>query len=442
MNQISIHSCFSKIAFRTVLVLSLGIFLYLGMSLFLQYSEKKSQLKLQATYVANALRNEFINGNQIYLYEQCRSLAAQENIRKIVIQKENYVYCNEIDEESRIFMLSVSVPIKFQPNIPDSESTADNVVGTITLGIDGTEMVYYAIASLLGLLALSGSVFFYIKRSYLEMHKHIISPIKQLTDAMSTGNIDYSNKNAGSIRINELQTMFNSYLAFLEATKVAEGLRIEKTKADAIITVAKQVAHDIRSPLSVLNMLVPTLENDTNAEKCDLLIQATRRIDKIAEDLLAKGKAAETNCQLASEDVEKIVHEKQMLLASQSQKTRIELTIQKSGLFKTRISKLDFERITSNLLNNAIEALTYKEDGLIQLGVSSTDNSTIVVIKDNGVGIDSYVLSKIGTNGFTSGKEKGNGLGVFHAKSTIEKFGGLFQIQSEYGEGTTVTIII
>lgn len=442
MSRISIHSYFSKIAFRTVLVLSLGIFLYLGASLFLQYSEKKSQLELQATYVANALRNEFINGNQIYLYEQCRSLAAQENIRKIVIQRENYVYCNEVDEGSRVFMISVSVPIKFQPNLPDSESAADNIAGTITLGIDGSEMVYYAIASFLGLLALSGSVFFYIKRSYLEMHKDIISPIKQLTDAMRSGSIDSSSQNTEFIKINELQTMFDSYLVFLEATKLAEDLRIEKTKMDAVVTVAKQVAHDIRSPLSVLNMLVPSLSNDANLEKCDLLIQATRRIDEIAEDLLAKGKAAVISSQLTSEDVEKVVHEKQMLLASQSQRARIELTIQKGSLFKTRLSKLDFERITSNLLNNAIEALTHKEDGLITLGISSIDNSTVVVIKDNGVGIDSNVLSKIGINGFTSGKEDGNGLGVYHAKSTIEKVGGLFQIQSKYGEGTTVTITI
>lgn len=440
MSRISIHSYFSKIAFRTVLVLSLGIFLYLGVSLFLQYSEKKSQLELQATYVANALRNEFINGNQIYLYEQCRSLAAQENIRKIVIQRDNYVYCNEVDEGSRIFMISVSVPIKFQPNIPDSES--DNIAGTITLGIDGSEMVYYAIASLIGLLVLSGTVFFYIKRSYLEMHKDILRPIKELTDAMSSGSIDSSINTTEFIRINELQTMFDSYLGFLEATKLAEDLRIEKTKMDAVISVAKQVAHDIRSPLSVLNMLVPTLSTDESKEKCDLLIQATQRIDEIAEELLAKGRPAAINSQLTSEDVEKLVHEKQMLLASQSQRARIELMVKKGSRFKTKLSKLDFERITSNLLNNAIEALTHKEDGLIELGISSLDDSTVIVIRDNGVGIDSYAMSKIGTIGFTSGKEAGNGLGVYHAKSTIEKVGGLFQIQSKYGEGTTITITI
>jgi len=442
MSRISIQSYFSKIAFKTVLVLSLGILLYLGASLLLQYSEKKSQLELQATYVANALRNEFINGNQIYLYEQCRSLAAQENIRKIVIQRENYVFCNEVDEGSRVFMISVSVPIKFQPNIPDSESNADNVAGTVTLGIDGSEMVYYAIASLIGLLVLGGGVFFYIKRSYIEMHKDIIFPIKQLTDAMSSDTTYPSVENSEFIRINELQTMFDSYLAFLKATKSAEDLRIEKTKMDAVVTLAKQVAHDIRSPLSVLNMLVPALSNDKNIEKCELLLQATRRIDEIADDLLARGKVPALSYQITSEDVEKLVHEKQMVLASQSPRVRIELTIQKDSVFKTRLSKLDFERITSNLLNNAIEALTQKADGIVHLGISSKENSTVVVIEDNGVGIDSSILSKIGTNGFTSGKVAGNGLGVHHAKSTIEKVGGLFQIQSKYGEGTTVTITI
>lgn len=219
-------------------------------------------------------------------------------------------------------------------------------------------------------------------------------------------------------------------------------LDYEVKEKEAVATLAKQVAHDIRSPLSVLNMLVPTLTDDPSIEKCELLVQATQRIDKIAEDLLTKGKIEIANNQFATEDVEKLVLEKQMLLASQSQKTRIELNLPKSKLFNTKISKLDFERITSNLLNNAIEAISSDSYGLVELGLSEVDNSTVLVIKDNGKGIAEETLARIGTKGYSFGKANGNGLGLFHAKSTIEKAGGHFQLQSLLGQGTTVTITI
>lgn len=435
----SIKSYLSKIAVKTTLVLLSGILIYTGISLYLQYSEKKSQLNLQATSVANAVRNEFINGNQIYLYEQCRSLAAQENIRQIIIKKENYVYCNESDESSKIFMISVTVPILFQPDL--KESSPENIAGTVTLGIDGREMIYYAIASLIGLMLFSGCSFFYIRRCYSEMQRDLVNPIKSLTEAMLTGSKGLADKPTQRVQINELQTMLKSYLESLETAKIAEDLRIEKTKIEAVVGLAKQVAHDIRSPLSVLNMLVPTLGNDPSAEKCDLLVQATQRIEKISEELLDKARFEAGIYQVSSEDVERLVLEKQMLLASQSQKIRIEFIIPKSKLFKTKISKLDFERITSNLLNNAIEAVS-NDHGIIELRLSEKDNSTILIIKDNGRGIPEEDLSNIGTKGFSSGKVNGNGLGLFHAKATIENVGGNFQLQSSYGSGTTVTITI
>lgn len=443
MSQISINSYLRKIAVRTTLVLFLGILIYIGIFLCLQFSEKKSQLNLQATYVANALRNEFINGNQIYLYEQCRSLAAQENIRQILIKKKNYVYCDESDESdesSKSLMISVTIPILFQPEL--NELSADNIAGTVTLGIDGKEMIYYAVGSLIGLMLFVGGSFIYIKRSYSEMQSDLVLPIKSLTDAMISGSHELIADSTQRIRIVEIQTMLKSYLDSIETAKTAEYLRVEKSKAEAIVRLANQVAHDIRSPLSVLNMLVPSLAHEANSEKCDLLILATQRIDKIAEDLLAKGKTEASIVQLSGSDIESLVLEKQMLLASQSCKTRINLNIVKSNNFKTRISKIDFERIISNLLNNAIEAISDDQKGLVELGISEIDNSTVLIIKDNGKGISADMLSKIGSKGFTQGKSNGNGLGVHHAKSTIENAGGKFDIQSKLGIGTTITVTL
>lgn len=217
-------------------------------------------------------------------------------------------------------------------------------------------------------------------------------------------------------------------------------LDFEIKEKEAVAVLAKQVAHDIRSPLSILNMLIPSLQQDYTLEKCDLLLQATQRIDGIAEDLLKQGKLTPATKQVSVEDVSRLIAEKQTLLAKNKSRTRIELKDSIGSLFKTKITKLDFERITSNLLNNALEAIADEHNGIVELGLSAVDNSTVLVIKDNGPGIPVEVLSKIGTKGFSSGKIQGNGLGVFHAKSTVENAGGHFEIASTVGKGTTITI--
>lgn len=292
------------------------------------------------------------------------------------------------------------------------------------------ELIYPMAIAAIFLLLLAVVLRNFSVKIFQRLNQDLIEPIQSFTQVLNAdGAISDSH------RIYEIEHLHKKIVS-------AYNLEIEHSKSQALTNLASQVAHDIRSPLSVLNMLVPTLANDPSHEKCELLIQATLRIDRIAEDLLVKGKACEMAGQVAGDDVSKLVSEKKLFLAEKQKDTRIELKIENDTLFKTKLSKLDFERITSNLLNNAIEALVDKEGGLIELGLSALDNSTVLVVKDNGKGIDPLVLAKIGTKGFTTAKVSGNGLGVYHAKSTVENAGGQFKIDSIFGFGTTVTITI
>ena len=67
-------------------------------------------------------------------------------------------------------------------------------------------------------------------------------------------------------------------------------------------------------------------------------------------------------------------------------------------------------------------------------------SKTQLVVIDNGIGIPSHVLSRIGDEGFSFGKENGNGLGVSFAKRKMIEWGGTLQISSNVGVGTMVTL--
>ena len=92
------------------------------------------------------------------------------------------------------------------------------------------------------------------------------------------------------------------------------------------------------------------------------------------------------------------------------------------------------------MINNSIEAIPDKGKVLISID-SISDEFFNVTVEDNGKGIPSDVLSKLGEKGFSFGKQtSGAGLGVYHAKKTIEAFGGSFNVSSLIGKGTLITL--
>lgn len=107
------------------------------------------------------------------------------------------------------------------------------------------------------------------------------------------------------------------------------------------------------------------------------------------------------------------------------------------------ISASAFNRVLSNLIDNAIEALANEIKinlSILKLGVK---NILAIQIQDNGCGISPEILHNILNGRSISNKEKGNGLGLPHAIKTIEKeWGGQLRVRSSVDVGTTIDITL
>jgi signal transduction histidine kinase len=222
---------------------------------------------------------------------------------------------------------------------------------------------------------------------------------------------------------------------------------------------SKQVAHDIKSPLSALNMILGQIGQLPEAQRL-IIRNSVNRINDIANQLLEKGKPNtkpneiinDPNFSLAKTDlrtellapiIDTIVSEKRMQFRDK-QNIHIESVLTQSyGLF-ANINVTEFGRTMSNLITNAVEALP-NEKGFVKVLVSKQDSQILIRIEDNGKGIPNHILNQLGQLGITHGKgdtESGSGLGIYHAKKTIESFGGIFKISSVEGEGTKVDLIL
>jgi len=219
---------------------------------------------------------------------------------------------------------------------------------------------------------------------------------------------------------------------------------------------SRQVAHDIRSPISVLNLVLNTL-TDISGEKKELLLSATKRINEIANTVLLGGKpqAAINNKMPTQVSKEKPISLLAVVQSIVSEK-KIQYSIFKDLLIETDLddclnvlvqgNSSDISRVLSNLINNSVEALNYGQ-GKVSIRAFGTKDYGVITILDNGKGIPDHIISKLGKEPISFGKEDidsvgGTGLGFFNAKNVIEKIGGLITIRSIENQSTMVEIKI
>lgn len=215
-------------------------------------------------------------------------------------------------------------------------------------------------------------------------------------------------------------------------------LRLEKAENEAgQIKVARQVAHDIRSPLSMLRIAARVF-TEIPPEKRKLLVAAVERIDEIIDSLDPRtSPCAALGTHHILPMVETVMHEKQILYADR-ENVRLRLEIgDLAGKSCARIDPAFFKRILSNLLNNAVEALS--EGGTITVRLDAGTDVIRLAISDTGCGISSVDLDEV-TKGKSVGKAGGQGLGLSHARATVESWGGSLTLESVEQIGTVLTL--
>jgi signal transduction histidine kinase len=230
--------------------------------------------------------------------------------------------------------------------------------------------------------------------------------------------------------------------------KAASEREIQAKINEGLVDVAKQVAHDIRGPLSLLNSMACS---GIETEKREMLKSVVSRMLSISQDLLVKSRS---NTATRAEAVallpdgkspaldirgilEQTIAEKREEYAS-----RTDIEIACTGDESASLSFVDrvgLERVVLNLLTNAVEALP--NGGLVKASVRRFRNFIEIVISDNGIGIPLWVLPQLGAKGATFGKANGNGLGIFQAKRFVEETGGRLVVQSREGVGTQVRLL-
>lgn len=245
-----------------------------------------------------------------------------------------------------------------------------------------------------------------------------------------------------------LRSLFSLLAQYSQQVESARKAEAEMALAREIESLAAMVAHDIRAPLTALETAIGSDELVAGPDRT-LARAAVARIAEIANDVLARAGSGrkdqdDRKIRLPALSVEPI----DVILSSVANELserlkivgRLRTDLDRSKGLLVSVQPTAFFRILSNICNNALEAVGAA--GTVVIGTELEGTNIAVRVTDDGPGIPPDVLPKLGQRGATFGKEGGNGLGLWHAKTTVESWGGRLEIESEVGKGTTVRLIL
>lgn len=247
-----------------------------------------------------------------------------------------------------------------------------------------------------------------------------------------------------SIRGNdEVAYLTKEFDELLDELESSQSKIIEAEKTEVKVQMAKEIAHNIKSPIIAIEMLLPTMFRLPEQTKSILkssvkeIKTLSERLNKQAEAMAFDSVAPET--MYIPLILKELVAIKQIEYSNRKD-IHIELldAIGCSDAFVSGYS-VELKSIISNLINNAVESYGMS-GGVISVSLECNDRRCIVTVKDSGVGIPSEYLSDLGAKQISFKGSKNRGLGLTHAFKTIESWGGKILIASEIGKGTSVSL--
>ncbi|OYZ24207.1 MAG: hypothetical protein B7Y39_01930 [Bdellovibrio sp. 28-41-41] len=203
---------------------------------------------------------------------------------------------------------------------------------------------------------------------------------------------------------------------------------------------ARQIRHNLRTPLAALMRIPTRLPDSVKADK-ELLISTIGQIKSLISSLDEDKKSDSASANNSVEIYDSLVSAVREIALSIPSYLKFESDIDDS-IVSAEATHVPFElrALLGNIVNNSIEATT--SGGLIKLSAVDNGGEIVISIKDGGRGIASEIINKVFENGFTSGKAGGTGIGLYHAKQWIESWGGKIGVNSQKDFETLVTITL
>lgn len=375
---------------------------------------KSSRPSFEADSIANCLNSSVLN----YLRDTGESRFVEEKRAAGDNYQSTYTYINDL---------------KFKPigilNLPYFE---DNTFNNMELRefLFRLGMVYLLMLGLAIVLA------YFIS-------KYITRSLQTISDKINRTNLTRQNEkiylaNPGD----EIAKLVDSYNRMIDELEESAVKLARSEREQAWREMAKQVAHEIKNPLTPLRLTVQSFERKFDPNDPDI----QKKVNEFSKTLIQQIDTMSNIATAFSSFADMPAQQNETLNVVKVVRLALEIFTEDYIHFITDeeeiIAKLDrtqLIRVITNLVKNAIQAVPEVESPRILVTVATEGPHVKISVADNGVGISDGNREKVFEPKFTT-KSSGTGLGLGMVKNIVENYGGTINFTSKIGKGTVFTI--
>ena len=282
-------------------------------------------------------------------------------------------------------------------------------------------------------------VFAYFLSSY------ITRSIKAISDKIQQTRLTERNEkiilNKASSEIEILVEAYNNMIDELgeSAAKLAKSEREQAWRE-----MAKQVAHEIKNPLTPMRLTVQSFERTFNSSDD----KAKDKLKEFSQTLIQQIDVMSSIASAFSDFAKMPIQKKEQIEIISVIKFALDIFSEEYIKYHpeeeelyANLDKTQLIRVITNLVKNAIQATENQENPIVEVKVSSEEKNLIISVSDNGKGISEDLKELIFEPKFTT-KTSGMGLGLAMIKNIIEAYDGSISFSSEEGIGTVFKVVL
>ncbi|MDA7636591.1 ATP-binding protein [Flavobacteriaceae bacterium] len=240
----------------------------------------------------------------------------------------------------------------------------------------------------------------------------------------------------------EIDSLVNSYNKMIDDLEDSAERLAKTEREQAWQEMAKQVAHEIKNPLTPMRLTVQSFQKNSGLKSedeklklndfCEILIEQIDTMSNVATSFsdfatLPKTQLEKTDLVEATKKVVEIFEQNNITLDTSNENIFVKL------------DKEQWIRVMTNLIKNSIQAIPYDRESNIQIKITESSKKVKIVVSDNGLGVSAKNREKIFEPKFTT-KSDGMGLGLGIVRSIINSHRGKISYKSKNNKGTDFTI--
>ncbi len=380
--------------------------------------------------------NMLIKSNQSFIRDTIK-----QGIPGIVISKINnaldkrYLVSYEKDGERFQSSYSYITDIKFKPlailNLPYLQND-NSVKNDINAFLKNIIEVYF-------IMILISIGFAYLLSNY------ITRSITSISEKIKQTRLDKQNKKIEADNVSgEIKILVDAYNNMIDQLQESAIRLAVSERENAWREMAKQVAHEIKNPLTPMRLTVQSFQRRFDPKHPNIEEKLKEHSNILIEQIDTMSTIASAFSNFAKMPARK----DEILDMSEIVKAALDIFKEHNISLKEpnepiniNFDRTQLIRVVTNLIKNALQAIPENRTAEITVHLSKNNNTALLSVSDNGLGIKKEDQPRIFEPNFTT-KSSGMGLGLAMVKSIIETYEGTIGFSSEIDKGTQFEIKI